>query len=227
MTAVLPSVVVMSAVVLAAVGSHRWFVPTRGVGHGGRTERRPQWQPWRRPSHPGDDEIAEWCEQVARSVRAGSSLAAAVVQTSADLPRAGAAFSPAVHALRRGRSFADALAEIDQSADPASAVGLVIPVLSACAELGGPAAMPLERVATTLHARSAERAERRTSSAQARLSARVLTTVPMGVLALLALAEPAVRSSLTSPAGIACVVVGATGNVAGWWWMRHLIGGAG
>jgi tight adherence protein B len=227
MRAVLLSLVVLSALVLAAVGSRRWFLPTRRVLHDGRTEPRPRWQGWRRPSRPGDDEIAEWCEQVARSVRAGSSLAGAVVQAGAELPRAGAAFSPAVRVLRRGRSLAEALAEIDESADPASAVGLVIPVLSACAELGGPAAMPLERVAATLHARSAERAERRTSSAQARLSARVLTTVPVGVLALLALVEPAVRSSLASGAGIACVVVGATSNVAGWWWMRRLIGGVG
>ncbi len=101
-----------------------------------------------------------------------------------------------------------------------------MPVLAACAELGGPAAMPLERVAATLHARSTERAERRTNSAQARLSAKVLSTVPVGVLALLALAEPAVRSTLVTPVGAACVVGGGLFNLAGWYWMRHLVGGA-
>jgi tight adherence protein B len=224
MTVALSSLVVLT-LVLAAAGSRRWLVPARPITSTAGGVRRPRWRPRTQRSRP-DDEVAEWCEQVARSVRAGSSLASAVAQTGTDLPGAGAAFQPAVRALRRGRGFADALGEIDEAADPASAVGLVIPVLTACAELGGPAAMPLDRVAATLHARSAERAERRTSSAQARLSARVLTTVPVGVLALLAVVEPAVRGSLTSGAGIACVLVGGAFNVAGWCWMRHLIGGA-
>jgi tight adherence protein B len=219
---------VVSALLLAAAGSRRWFVPTRPVTSTAPRLRQPRWHPRRhRRTRPDDDEVAGWCEQVARNVRAGSSLASAVAQTGTDVPGAGAAFRPAVRALRRGRGLADALGEIDDAADAASAVGLVVPVLTACAELGGPAALPLDRVAATLHARSAERAERRTSSAQARLSARVLTTVPVGLLALLAVVEPAVRAALASGAGIACVLVGGAFNVAGWCWMRCLIGGAG
>ncbi len=168
--------------------------------------------------------MAAWCEQVARGVRAGHSLGHAVIQAGAAAPAGSEVFQPMVRALGRGRGLADALNETVVD-DPSSASGLVVPVLSACAELGGPAALPLERVAATLHARSAERQERRTNSAQARLSARVLTTMPVGVLALLSFAEPAVRSTLTTPAGIACVVAGATFNVAGWCWMRRLIGG--
>ena len=226
MTVALPLLVAV-ALVLAAGGSRRWFVPPRRTLTDARHERPIRWCRKPRPARPDDDHVAEWCEQVARSIRAGSSLARAVAQTGTDLPVAGAAFDPAVRALRRGRGLAEALGAIDDGADPASAVGLVVPVLLACAELGGPAAMPLERVAATLHARSAERAERRTSSAQARLSARVLTAVPLGVLALLALVEPAVRSSLLSGAGVLCVVVGGVFNVAGWCWMTRLIGGAG
>jgi tight adherence protein B len=225
MTVALTSLVV-SALVLAAAGSRRLIVPARPVVSDTPVERHLRWRPRRRRAHP-DDSVAEWCEHVARNVRGGSSLASAVARTGTDGPEAGAAFQPALRALRRGRGFADALGEIDEATDPASAVGLVIPVLTACAELGGPAAMPLERVAATLHARSAERAERRTSSAQARLSARVLTTVPLGVLALLALVEPAVRAAVRTSAGVMCVVVGGAFNVAGWCWMRRLIGGAG
>ena len=181
------SALVFSALALAAAGARRWFVPTRCVLGGAPEMRGPRWRLWRRRSRPDDDRVAEWCEQVARHVRSGSSLARAVAEGGRDVLGAGAAFDPAVRALRRGRGLADALNQTDGAADPASAFGLVLPVLSACAELGGPAAMPLERAAATLHARAAERAERRTSSAQARLSARVLTTVPVGVLALLAL----------------------------------------
>ena len=221
------TLLVSSALVLAAAGSRRWFVVPRRVATDAREKRHLRWRLAPRPARPDDDHVAEWCEQVARSIRAGSSLGRAVAETGTDVPGAGAAFAPAVRALRRGRSIAEALGEIDDGADPASAVGLVVPVLTACAELGGPAALPLERAAATLHARSAERAERRTSSAQARLSARVLTTLPVGVLALLALVEPAVRSSVLSGPGVLCVIAGGAFNAAGWCWMTRLIGGAG
>jgi tight adherence protein B len=222
----LPSLVVV-AVVLAAAGSRRLFGAPRRVVTDDRDERRVWWPRRRGSARPDDDDIAEWCEQVARNVRAGSSLAAALTHTATDVPLAGAAFDPAVRALRRGRGWTEARVELDDGAGPTSAVGLVVPVLAACAELGGPAATPLERVAATLHARSAERAERRTSSAQARLSARVLTAVPLGVLALLAIVEPAVRTSLGSAAGVLCVIVGGVFNIAGWCWMTRLIGGVG
>jgi tight adherence protein B len=213
---------------VAAAPMRRWIIRPRLLAGGGR---RSWTRPWRRPPmrrrQPGDDDIAEWCERVARNTRTGRSLAEAVVRASADLPGAADGIQPAVRALTRGRGLAAALSEVDDRAVPASPIGLVVPVLIACAELGGPAAMPLERVAATLHARSAERAERQTNSAQARLSARVLTTVPVGVLALMALAEPTVRSALRSGVGVVCVVGGGALNLGGWYWMRRLIGGVG
>ena len=66
-------------------------------------------------------------------------------------------------------------------------------MLATCAELGGTAPSALERVAAVLVARATEHDERRTASAQAALSARVLTLVPLGVVALLALTEPSIR----------------------------------
>jgi tight adherence protein B len=202
---VVPRRMVVGDPVSIAVGTHRRFA---------RGQPRAE-----------DDDVAAWCEQVARGVRAGHSLGHAVIEAAVAAPAGAAAFQPVVRALRRGRGLADALDETAVD-DPSSAPGLVVPVLSACVELGGPAALPLERVAATLHARSSERAERQTSSAQARLSARVLSIMPVGVLALLCLAEPAVRSTLATPPGIACVLAGIVFNLAGWCWMRRLIGGA-
>ncbi len=126
--------------------------------------------------------------------------------------------------LRRGRSLADALDEVP--ADPSTAAGLAAGVLRTCALIGGPAASAVGRVATTLRARDAERAERRAASAQARLSARVLTFVPFAVLALLGATDQAVRTALVSPAGMLCLVAGGGLNLSGWWWMRRLIGRA-
>jgi Flp pilus assembly protein TadB len=181
------------------------------------------WPALRRRSdtEPGNLQVAEWCERVAAAVRAGSSLTRAVVEAGDDVL---SPFPGVAHAVRRGRGLAAALDEL--AVDPATARGLVVPVLAACAELGGPAAQPLERVAATLHARAAEHAERHVNSAQARLSARVLTTVPFGVVGLLALTEPSVRGALATPAGMVCLVLGAGLNLAGWWWMRSIIASA-
>jgi tight adherence protein B len=225
---VLLSLLVTTAMVVAATPVRQWSIrPRQPVGRSPSAGARPWRRSHTRRSHASDDDIAEWCERVARNARAGHSLAEAVVRAAADVPAAAAAIQPAVRALSRGRGLAAALSEIDHRTAPASPVGLVVPVFTACAELGGPAAMPLERVAATLHARSAERAERHSNSAQARLSARVLTTVPVGVLALMALAEPTVRSALSSGLGLVCVIAGGALNMAGWYWMRCLIGGVG
>jgi tight adherence protein B len=183
--------------------------------------RRVAWRSSRRP--PDDVAVAAWCERVAAGVRSGSSLTRAVID--ADVPSRGSApFPDVVHAIRRGRPLAATFREA--TGDPSTPTGLTAPVLTACAELGGPPAGPLERVASVLLARAAERAERRAASAQARLSCRVLTVVPLGVLVFLVLTEPAVRTALTTPAGMACLVAGAALDGLGWWWMRHLIGAA-
>ncbi len=97
-------------------------------------------------------------------------------------------------------------------------------VLRSCARFGGPAAAPLQRAAATLRARDAVAAEQQAQSAQARLSARVLTLVPIALLVLLAFTDPKVRSALTTPAGVAVVTFGGMLNVAGALWMRRIIG---
>jgi tight adherence protein B len=223
------AILTVSAILVGAAASRRRIEPRRapGAGRGDRVRLIARFAVARRRTRrpPDDDDVAEWCEHVARGVRAGSSLGHALVQAGAITPRGGAAFEPVLRAIGRGRGLADALGDLHDH-DPASSTGLVVPVLGACAELGGPAALPLERVAATLHARAAERAERRANSAQARLSARVLTTVPIGTLALLAVAEPAVRASLTSELGAGCLVLGGLLNLAGWYWMRRLVEGA-
>ena len=97
-------------------------------------------------------------------------------------------------------------------------------MLRSCAHFGGPAAAPLERAAATLRAREAVAAEQQAQSAQARLSARVLTLVPIALLVMLAATDHKVRSAITTPAGIAVVTLGALLNTAGALWMRHIIG---
>ena len=198
-------------------------VPTaRAHGKGGGARRWSTFRLVRRTTQPGADEVADWCDVVARSLRSGSSLTAAVVAGAATDSAMSPVVAAVVHQVSRGESLVDAL---DRAAvDPASAAGLAFTVLRSCARFGGPAAAPLQRAAATLRARDAVVAEQQAQSAQARLSARVLTLVPIALLVLLASTDPKVRSALTTPAGVAVVTFGGMLNATGALWMRRVIG---
>lgn len=181
----------------------------------------------RRSAPPSDLVVAEWCEDVARSLRAGATIAVAVEDTTGRHDAMRSPIDPILAAIRRGRSLVEAVGAADGSVlDPASATGLALTVVRSCADLGGPAAAPLERIAATLRTRAAIADEQMAHSAQAQLSARVLTLVPVALLAMLALTEPNVRGALGTPAGYVAVALGAILNVVGWRWMQRIIGGS-
>ncbi|MFV0306752.1 MAG: type II secretion system F family protein [Desertimonas sp.] len=218
MTDIAPIVLAMLAVTVTGLGTRSVVTrQARTIELAGPTAglRR------RRTPPPDETAMAEWCEQAARSLRTGVSLTRALQEAARAAPRARPAFAPSLARLERGHGLADAIADLDD--DPATPSGLVASVLGACAALGGPAARPLDRTAAVLHARAAERAERLVASAQARLSARVLTVLPLATLGLMVIAEPSTREAVATPAGIACVLAGGGFNLAGWWWMRRVI----
>lgn len=171
-----------------------------------------------RTSDPVD--LSRWCDALARDVRAGSSLRAAL--ESNDAPDPGA-FGEVPHRLRRGASIAEAVEIRSGSLDERT----VAAVLAAVAHHGGEAAQPLDRVAATLRRRVADRAERAVHSAQARLSALVMTSLPVAVLVLLVATSAPVRTVLATPVGAVVVAVGVLLNASGWWWMRRLVHGRG
>jgi Flp pilus assembly protein TadB len=230
----LVAVIAPVAVVLVALRLRAWAtapvrLPTMVVAEGRRRGMLAWARPWRRAHPPDDLAVAAWCERVGAGLRSGRSLTAAVIDADAGVDAgAGASglqpFAEVAHAVRRGHSLAAAFRAVD--ADPSTPIGLAAPVLATCAELGGAAAAPIESVADVLVGRADERAERLAASAQARLSARVLTTVPVAVAALLAVTEPSVRQAVTTPPGLACICCGAALNSVGWWWMRRMIRGA-
>jgi len=214
------------AAVAMAGAALRWRV---ALARGTRSRRFGVWPALasrrrRERSDVSDRDMATWCEHAARAVRAGASLATAITDASVSASGPGRLMTPVVDGLRRGASMSVALDRV--TVEPGRPQTAVVAVLRACAEIGGPAAPPLERVAAVLHARADAAAERWAHSAQARLSARVLTVLPAGVGALLLLAEPSIRQATISPAGLVCVVVGVALNVLGWWWMRRTIGSA-
>jgi tight adherence protein B len=129
---------------------------------------------------------------------------------------------PVVRHVTRGEPLVAALES--STVDPASPAGLALTVLRSSARFGGPAAVPLERAAATLRVRAAVVAEQQAQSAQAQLSARLLTLVPIALLGLLAVTDGKVRAALGTPPGVGVVVLGGLLNIAGALWMRRIIG---
>jgi Flp pilus assembly protein TadB len=174
-----------------------------------------------RPRPVIDGDVATWCDDAARRLRAGDSLARAVLDASAS-PALARHLVPMRLAVERGASVSEAVLRIHEAT---AGLGLALGVVRACAALGGPAAEPLDRAAATLRARVADAAERRAQSAQPRVSATVLTVLPVCVLGALVLIADPIRAAVTTPAGIFCALTGSALNVAGWRWMRRIIEG--
>ena len=168
----------------------------------------------------GDDDVAAWCDDLARCMRSGASLASAL-RSASPAPALAPIVAPIGLALDRGDSVAGATRRVASSD---ASVELALGVLHACADLGGPAAQPLDRAASTLRARAADVADRGVHSAQARLSAMVLTLLPVAALALLLATSLPARAAVFGPSGVICLGAGAALNATGWLWMRQIIG---
>lgn len=172
---------------------------------------------------PDPTALAGWCDALSRAVRGGATLRQALADVPA--PHAVAAHVDAIRLqLARGAALRVAL-------EPRGGVpphlDLVLVVLRACAEHGGAPGEPLDRAAAALRQRAALIAERRSQSAQAHLSAVVMTLLPGVLLAVLLVTSTSVRAALTGRAGLTVVALGATANAVGWWWMRRIIRGRG
>jgi len=166
--------------------------------------------------------LAAWCDALARAVRGGATLRHALCSVPSPAC-VESRLAPALLALERGASVTAALSNLDARSPD---LDLVLVVVRACAEHGGAAAEPIDRAAAALRQRAALAGERRTNSAQARMSALVMTSLPAAMLALLALTSRSVRSAATEPPGLIAIALGMTLNVLGWTWMRRLIGRA-
>lgn len=216
-----PGVLTALAVVVAVMTAWRRPPPRRAVERRARARTRRR----RRTVAVPPAEVAAWCAEIARVLRAGSTLRVAVVDVEPDDAGLRARTDALRAQLERGAELGTALTQWTATDSPAGPhLTLATGVLWACARVGGPAAEPLDRAAATLRARATDEADRAAQSAQARLSARVMTVLPLCALALLSATDGDVRSVLTSPTGMVCVLLGGTLNAVGWWWMHRVIG---
>lgn len=188
------------------------------------TPVRKRWWPLpirRRTRPPTAGEVAGWCDDLARATRSGSTLSNAIRCTAPPASFA-ATVEQIVHALDRGVPLRDAL----HASGPTSPhVDLALIVVRACADNGGPPSEPIDRAATTLRGREADAADRRTQSAQARLSAQVMTALPGAMLGVLWLTSGATRDAVATRYGLVLISVGVALNLIGWRWMRAIVNG--
>ena len=164
--------------------------------------------------------VAAWCDRVAGGVRAGSSLTQAVVDAGTE---PGAPFDHVAHALRRGRPLAAAFRD-----DPATrhTAGRARRARGGDVRRGrrpGGSRSNVSRPRCSPAPPSATSAGR--ASAQARLSARVLTVLPLGVLGAAGRAEPSIRARSPRPPAPSASSPARRSTSVGWWWMRRMIGG--
>jgi len=170
------------------------------------------------------DAVATWCDAIARRLRSGETLRRVLANERPAHVALSARTDSLRCALDRGASVTDAIATSGAVSGNTS-LDLVWSVLAVASDYGGSAAEPIDRAASALRLRSADAHERSAQSAQARLSAHVLTAVPLLVLALLLATDPDVRLIVLRPTGGMLVGAGLLLNLCGWAWMRHIVAG--
>jgi tight adherence protein B len=179
--------------------------------------------PRRRHPLPAPRAVADWCDALARGLRSGSTLAGAVRELVPADPTTATVTAPIRLALERGQSVGDAVGRVDR---PGEHLHLALTVLATVARVGGPAGHAIDATATTLRQRADDRDSRAVQAAQARMSAHVMTALPVLVLAVLVATDGEVRSTVSGPIGAICVGLGLALNTIGWWWMRRIVGGS-
>jgi tight adherence protein B len=172
---------------------------------------------------PSARAVAAWCDDLARSVRSGSTLRDALTTVGTDDPAVRSALAPLGLAMSHGASVAEAVRRIDH---PGQHLALALSVVGTASRIGGPSAAAIDRTAMALRRRAAEVDDRSTQAAQARLSTHVLTALPLLMLAVLAATDADVRTVVASPLGAGCIGAGLALNLVGWWWMGRIVGSA-
>jgi hypothetical protein len=161
------------------------------------------------PTVAGLTGVLAFLDVAAREVRTGSSVGVAVDQ-----------------ALLRAGADADQLraAMAPSPGDTRADVALAAHAVRRASLVGHQPAAVFDRAAATIRERAACHDEQRAHTAQARLSARVLTVVPVAFAVFTVATNPSVRRVYVgSSIGVVVVMAGAALNLVGWWWMRRIV----
>lgn len=171
------------------------------------------------------DDVAPTLDALARATAGGLSLGRALAELPDD-PRKPFA-TALLQASRRqgpGRSLGDCLAAAHLEPS-GTETRLALATLELLARVGGAVPAALDRAASAVRERRAAVAERQTQSAQARISALVLSALPVGFAVWGLQGDRRTATFLLHrPAGQLCLGVGLVLNGAGWLWMHRITG---
>ena len=167
--------------------------------------------------------VTDFLDAIARDVRSGFSLASSFVQCSDQQPDSNHWSQPVAQQCLRGVVLADALVEC--------ALPTWTPEIRfasrtlAVASAGGAGVAPaLEHSASVLREQQGLMLDRDVQAAQAQLSTKVLTWLPIAVFAWIAITDPVARGFLLgTPVGMCCVATGIALNVSGRKWLSRVV----
>jgi Flp pilus assembly protein TadB len=173
-------------------------------------------------------EIAAWCEALAQRIRGGDTLRNALVETHSS-PSIETALGGFRLRIERGADLiSTCTAVIDATnAQPASThiqtLREIMGLIRVCALGSSRTAQTLDRAAHNLRIRAALADEVARETASARLSASLLTALPIVAVAITLMISPEVAQTYTTTAGLVCMTMCLLLNLIGWWWIRRLI----
>lgn len=171
--------------------------------------------------------LPDFLESVARSLRSGSSLPQAALETIEGPPALSWPLSEELAEVRSGIAAGAPFQQVLEDwrdRRQLRAVALAVAAMSLGAGVGGERARSIDGVAHTLREHQALHQELAVSAAQARISAVVVAGLPLMFLLLAgAVGGQSGQFLLGTSLGIACLIGGVALNCAGAWWMRRIV----
>ena len=166
--------------------------------------------------------VADLLDAIAREVHSGYSLTLAFVNTAERFPNLAWWTEPiTVHCIR-GHSLANAIADTTPTNWTAD-VALATRTLSVASNGGYGVANTLEKSASILREREHIALERKTQTAQIRLSTSVLSWIPLVICVWTITRQSSTRTFLLhTPLGLSCIAVGLLFNIAGRNWIARI-----
>jgi tight adherence protein B len=170
--------------------------------------------------------LPQFCEDVARSLRAGLSLRSALIEAAEsdmgeDLRRDVVAM---VHRCNGGASTVDALDAWRRERSDVPGVALTVAALTLAVEAGGRVARAVDGVADTLRSDAALADEIRSLSSQAEASAVLVAVLPLVFGLVAGATDPQTLEFLvSSQVGRVCLVTGVALDVGAFVWMRRIV----
>ena len=165
--------------------------------------------------------VIDLLDELAADVRSGGALRGAL--ESAATARMGHQRTATVARARIARTILDSIDSPAASTRLTAATAVATQAITAALLLGGSQALALDSAASLLRERQAVALERSAHSAQARLSARVMTIVPVAFTAWVLLTNDQARAATATPFGSAALAAGVLLNLTGWMWMRRVV----